>query len=237
MSSSDYVIRLAVGHKEGPNSASLRIWSPKGKSDVYAGIRERAGDMKFSLHESGECNAGLTAQFSKQETEAIAAMGGSRHQSRWVRARPTGFQIIIPLQFIFPSSELRKWKLSTVKDNKTLWISPPKEGHSIYVSIAFSSQEIADHKWPGIDGGTNLIDSKLLPHGDKVWVLWKDYPTTDAVRAMFSRARRHKQETQPVLFSDSTGDLSEGPRSLIIEGHNDHQDRLIVIDAATESLM
>lgn len=58
------------------------IWSPPGKSDVYASVRERAGDFKISLHESGACNAGLTDQFAAKETDAIAAIGG-----RDIRAR------------------------------------------------------------------------------------------------------------------------------------------------------
>jgi hypothetical protein len=200
MASSDLVIRLAIGHKDGPNSAPLRIWSPEGKSDVYAGVRERAGDMKVSMHESGECCAGLTTQFSKQETVAVAAMGGSRHQSKWVRTKHTGLQVVIPLQFVFPESELRNWRQESVKDEKTLWISPPKNGHSIYVSIAFSGQEISDDKWPGVGDGTNLVDSKLLPNGEKVWVLWKEYITTNAVLTTFSEAREHMRQTEPVFF-------------------------------------
>ena len=236
MASSELVIRLAVGYKEGPNSATLRIWSPKGKSDVYASVRERAGDLKVSLHESGKCNAGLTSQFSEKETAAIAAMGGSRHQSEWIRARCTGLQTIIPLQFIFPVSELRRWKQQNVKDNKTTWISPPKDGHSIFVSLAFSGQEIPDHKWSGAGIGTNLVGSKLLPNGEKVWVWWQDRPTTKEILMIFSEARKHRQQREPVLFSTSTGDLSEGPRSLIFKEYK-QKGRLVIIDAATDSLM
>lgn len=69
----DFVVRVAVGHIQGPHSAVFRIWSPAGKSDDYASLREIAGEIKISLHETGDCNAGLTTQFSTQEVSAVAS--------------------------------------------------------------------------------------------------------------------------------------------------------------------
>ena len=108
--STDFVVRLAVGKIEGPYSATLRIWSPTGNSDVYASMRERGGDFKISLHESGKCTAGLTNEFARNETVAVTAMGGSRYQSEWTRTMHAGLQVIMPLQFALPASELRIWR-------------------------------------------------------------------------------------------------------------------------------
>ena len=155
-----------------------RIWSPSGKSDVYASVRERAGDFKVSLHESGECNAGLTSQFAAQEASAVTAMGGSRHQSRWIRDTHTGSRAVIPLQFAFPASELRTWREAPVQDSGITWIDPPSGGRSIVVSCAFSEQCLLDDKWPGCESGTHLVCWKLLPSGEKFWLLWEDCPTT-----------------------------------------------------------
>jgi hypothetical protein len=121
MASTDLVVRLAVGTPEGPNSATVRIWSPKGKSDVYASMRERAGDFKVSLHESGECNAGLTKQFAKKETDALNALGGKRHQNTWMRTQPSIREEVIPVQFVFPASELRTWR-DPVRDKSIIWL-------------------------------------------------------------------------------------------------------------------
>lgn len=38
----DFVARIAVGHDQAPLSAVFRIWSPSGKSDVYAAVRDIA---------------------------------------------------------------------------------------------------------------------------------------------------------------------------------------------------
>ena len=44
---SDFIVRVAVGNSDGPQSAVFRIWSPPGKSDVYAGVRDIAGEIKI----------------------------------------------------------------------------------------------------------------------------------------------------------------------------------------------
>ena len=71
MPDGEFVARLAVGRPDGPSSGVLRIWSPKGKSDVYASMRGIAGQVKISLHESGTYIAGLTTQFAAKEVEAV----------------------------------------------------------------------------------------------------------------------------------------------------------------------
>ena len=98
-SSRQFVVRLAAGAPEGPYSSAFRIWSPAGKSDVYAGVRERSGEMKVSLHADGNCLAGLTSDFAHREPVALAALGGKRHQSKWQRTTHVGSQFVAPLQF------------------------------------------------------------------------------------------------------------------------------------------
>ena len=111
----DFVARIAVGHIQRPYSAVFRIWSPPGKSDVYANVREITREIKISLHESGKCNAGLTNEFSRQEESAVTAIGGSRHQSQWTRQTHVGSRVVTPLKFVIPVSELRTWRVEPVE--------------------------------------------------------------------------------------------------------------------------
>jgi len=235
MASTDLVIRLAVGYAEGPYSATLRIWSPKGKSDVYASVRERAGDFKVSLHESGECNAGLTTQFAEKETDALTAMGGTRHQSTWRRAKHSGLRVVTPLQFAFPASELRTWRKNPVQDKAITWIDPPPRKHTIIVSLIFSGYELSDDKWPGRNNGTHLIDTKLLPNGEKFWLLRQECPTTVLEESLLTEARKIKKERMPVRFSTITDDTPPGPRIMIFKEFPQDQ-LLIVLDAAADTL-
>ena len=224
--------RLVVGQEGLPTSGTLRIWSPAGKSDVYAAMRGIAGKCKISLHTSGECLAGLTEQFARKESDAVNAMGGSRHQSRWTRATHVGSRVITPLQFVIPATELRPFPQSSLSSsrNDITWIVPPSSGRSIIVSCLFSGQEVQDADWPGRTHQTRLVGSKILPNGEKFWLIWQDFPTGDVERLMLTEASVHMARTIMVPFSEN--DPREPARRLLIFREFPEARQLIVMDAA-----
>jgi hypothetical protein len=228
----DFVVRVAVGSLHGPQSAIFRIWSPLGKSDVYASVRGIAGKIKISLHETGECIAGLTTQFAKQETVAIDVMGGSRHQSRWTRLKHVASGIVVPLQFAIPASELRPIEGEPAAASKTVtWLEPPVHGRSVIISCAFSGQSLADNEWPGRRNGTNLLGIKILPNSEKFWLFWQDCPTSPIEQMIFSEADAHMKQQEIVRFTGITDDTPPAPRRLIFREFA--EDRLLVVlDAA-----
>jgi hypothetical protein len=230
--SDDFVVRVAVGSTLGPQSAILRVWSPYGKSDVYASVRNISGQIKVSLHETGECSAGLTSQFAKRETAAISAMGGSRHQSRWIRLKHVGSRIVVPLQFAVPSSELRPpiIKPSAIS-RKIKWLEAPVEGRSVIISCVFSGQALPDPDWPGRCNGTQLLGTKLLPNGEKFWLIWQDCPTGLVEEMIFSEAAAHMKRQKPVRFSGITEDTPPAPRRLLFREFLE-DGLLVVLDAA-----
>jgi hypothetical protein len=229
----DFVARIAVGNSPIPLSAVFRIWSPNGKSDVYAAVRDIAGDIKISLHGTGECNAGLTAQFAKQELSAVTAMGGSRHQSQWRRQTHSDHLIVTPLQFVIPASELRMWRESPIKTEKVTWLEPPEQGRSIIISCIFSGPSLSDDEWPGRCNGTHLLGTKILPNGEKFWLIWQDCQTGQVEEGILSEAEAHMKQQKPVRFSGISDDTPPAPRSLIFKEYP--KDRLLVIlDAAAK---
>jgi len=233
----DFVVRVAVGSLLGPQSAIFRIWSPPIKSDVYASVRGIAGEIKISLHETGECNAGLTTQFAKREKVAVHAMGGSRHQSRWTRLMHVGSRVVVPLQFVIPASELRPTEEKPISASKKVtWLEPPERGRSIIISCAFTGQPLADHEWPGRRNGTHLLGIKLLPNSEKFWLFWQDCPTGPVEQMIFSEAEAHMKRQKVVRFSGITEDTLPAPRRLLFREFfkNPEEERLVVLDAATQ---
>ena len=229
----DFVARIAVGNVQGSQSAVFRIWSPNGKSDVYAAVRDIAGDIKISLHETGECNAGLTTQFARRELEAVTSMGSSRHQSQWFRQTHVGSLIVTPLQFVIPASELRIWRDTPIETEKVTWLEPPGQGRSLIISCIFSGQSLPDDEWPGRRNGTNFFGTKLLPNGEKFWLIWQNCPTGPIEQQILSEAQAHRKRQRPVRFSSITDDTPPAPRSLIFKEYP--TDRLLVVlDAAAQ---
>ena len=226
-----FVVRLAVGTPEGPYSAALRIWSPAGKSDVYAGVRERSGEMKVSLHADGTCLAGLTRDFALREPAALAALGGKRHQSKWQRTTHAGSQFVTPLQFSLPASELRTWRTRSSSDPNITWLPSPAAEHSVIITCGFSGQLLPDEEWPGRENGTHLAGSKLLPNGEKLWVLWQYCPTSPLELSMLAEARTLLSRPGMVHFSAAAGEPTPAPRILIFKDcPADHL--LVILDAA-----
>ena len=227
----DFVERLAVGIPDGPYSASLRVWSPPGKSDVYAGIRERAGEHKVSLHSDGRCLSGLTKNFADSEPVALAALGGSRHQSNWMRRTHLGSQFTTPLQFAFPHSELRTWRTTSKSDASITWIAPPRERHSVIVTCGFSGQLIPDHDWPGKWNGTELLGVKILPNGEKFWLFYQYCPTSETELSMLAESKELLSKPGMVHFSGVDANSPPPPRYLIFK-HFPEDRLLVVIDSA-----
>ena len=231
LSDGEFVVRLAVGRPNGPSSSVLRIWSPKGKSDVYASMRDIAGQVKISLHESGTCIAGLTTQFAAKEVEAVAAMGGGRHQNKWTRLRHLGRRIVTPLQFVVPGSELRLPPGETATNGEVEQIEAPDPDRSIVISCIYSGQCLSNDHWPGRRNRTRLAGSKLLPNGEKFWLVWQDCPTTDLEREILREADAHAARTDMVPFSRPKQDTGSPERTLIFKEFP--KDRcLLVMDAA-----
>ena len=231
MPDGEFIARLAVGEPNGPSSGVLRIWSPKGKGDVYASMRSIAGQVKISLHESGSCIAGLTSQFAAKEVEAVAAMGGLRHQNKWTRIRHTGERVVTPLQFVVPESQLRLRPGETTADNEVERIKAPDSGRSIVISCIFSGQCLSNDNWPGRRNRTRLVGSKLLPNGEKFWLIWQDCPTTDLEQDILREAEAHAATTDMVPFSRPKEDTGSPERTLIFREFP--EDRcLLVMDAA-----
>jgi hypothetical protein len=229
----DFVVRVAVGRALGPQSAVFRIWSPPGKSDVYAAVRDIAGDIKISLHETGKCNAGLTIQFSRREMAAVTAMGGSRHQSQWIRQTHVGSLIVTPLQFVIPDSELSIWRDKPIVTEKVTWLEPPGHGRSLVSSCIFSGQSLPDYEWPGRHNGTNFLGTKLLPNGEKFWLIWQNYPTGPIEQQILSESKAHMKRQRPVRFSNINDDTPPAPRSMIFKEYPKDQ-LLVILDAAAK---
>jgi hypothetical protein len=226
--------RIAVGYPPEPQSGIYRIWNQKGKSNIFVSVRDIADQIKISLHESGECNAGLTGQFAQKEMAAVAAMGGSRHQSRWIRRTHTGSRVITPLQIVVPATELNKCSEYHATKKKITWIAPPEAGHSIIISCMFSGQYLSDDEWPGRNNGTQLIGIKILPNGEKFWLIWQNCPTDMLEHKILSEANTHLKQQKIVRFSGIRSDDPPPQRRLIFREFFDN-DLLIILDALIKS--
>jgi hypothetical protein len=74
-------VRFAVLAGDGARSATWRVWTGRHTRDVYFTARGMRGTWKTSLHESGNWQHGLTAEFQQLQGEIAT----TRHFDIWQR--------------------------------------------------------------------------------------------------------------------------------------------------------
>ena len=196
----DLEIRVAVGTPSGPNSHIFRVWSRRGESNIYAAIRESAASVKISLHDGGECHAGLTSELARKNPELVTQLGGSRHQSKWFRRTHVGSQQEVPLVFAVPVAGLSHWRRQPPSAPSLVWLSPPPTG-VIAISCVFTGSHLGENEWPGRDRGDTLLGMKRLPNGETFWLLWFASTAHSRVTSVLEYAQEKMSSTTPVQLA------------------------------------
>lgn len=230
-SDSAFVFRIGVGEPNGANSAILRIWTTRRKSDVYVSFREIVDAAKISLHESGACSSGLTTEAADAEGTLVQSLGGSRHQHRWTRRTHLGSKSAVALHVCFPHSEIVSWRTKPATSNGVRWLSAPAEGRSTIVSCVYTGSLRDDSEWPGKKRGFAFLASTILPNGEKFWLLAEDCPTTPVERHILAEARRRFEGEEPLKFAGEFPGADIGPR-LTAFGLNPDIEGYLLVDVA-----
>jgi hypothetical protein len=90
---------------------------------------------------------------------------------------------------------------------------------------------VEDATWPGKANGTQLIGTKILPNGEKFWLLWQDCPTSERELSMMRSARDRLAREQMLPFK-STGDSKEAIARMLVFEEDKPQPVLVVLDMA-----
>ena len=119
----------------------------------------------------------------------------------------------------------------TATDDEVERIEAPDPDRSIVISCIYSGQFLSNDHWPGRRNRARLAGSKLLPNGEKFWLVWQDCPTTDLEREILREAEAHAARTEMVPFARPKQDTGSPERTLIFKEFP--EDRcLLVMDAA-----
>jgi hypothetical protein len=123
-------LRFGVRSEDGLESSIWRLTTTDA-GDVYVSVRSIMGEMKASLHQSGECQVSLTSQYAATRMDVE-----NRHFDTWYRPKLTQeLQGTVPLMITFPVSDLRTPTMQLPASKEVLWIPSPQG--SEYVQILF----------------------------------------------------------------------------------------------------
>jgi hypothetical protein len=196
------VARFAVGIEDGPRSAVWRLWTQKGKSDVYnIAARAQGGHFKVSLHESGEWRFA----FTKEHWKGRASTGGEdRVIERWrrppsVEGVTRAFTVIVPSGEIGLPRHPLTGKAKKYTKNVT-WVPPASEGFATHFVVMY------------IDPGGPELDEQArlrLPNGQSICLQVREHPISEAEKrqlrdGQLSIAEKVRQEPEAVRAAVDT---------------------------------
>lgn len=217
-SSTDQVLRVAVGTPAGPRSAVYRIWAPamKGaRSDVYIALR-RLGDFKVSLH-------GPLAEHSSRGHLAVSRelqddLGiGSRFLLTWPRGTATASRFEPEFQLVLPTSELHAEPEGDDDFTDVVWLTPASADGAVHICIVLSDATRGPD-WPGrSELGTSLCSRFQLGDGQHcniVSAITKEID--DASRFRFRNAIDNLRMASPTFKVGDPVLTESGTRAVLV---------------------
>lgn len=201
----------------GRRSGVWRVWANVGKSDVYVAVRTIAGLSKISLHETGACNASMTAQSIAMDSTVLDTLNGTRHLDQWRRPLLTGRLLSIPLRLRFPASELRAG-IDSVPEQNLCWLPPPDDGETCDVVFMFTSTPHDPGDWPWRTTGGTCLASTVLANGETLWLVSKNYTTGQPLVTVLDE---RKPANLPVGSRLLMGELGPGNIRIITDAASD----------------
>lgn len=227
-------LRFAGGSAEGPRSSIWRLFTgKKPRSDVYLAVRDIAGAIKASLHESGQWQVSFTTQFESQLRNLSDSRLASRHIDQWTRPQDISSGLTLAFRIIVPTSELRV--MPTTPDKPTCWVPPAPTAWATEFAVLLSRAQIKVLGWPGKRSmRTQLLAKYLLPNLETLWIV---YRTHELGKVMRDRIAEHSAALRKGLreWVISNPNLA-GPHARIILGGAEPDGSRFFLDMAADTV-
>lgn len=212
-------LRFTVGepHRRG---TIWRLWANRGSDDVYLGSRNTAGEVKVSLHQSGDWRLQMVAPESPKTVHFHNAQGSrnGRILDRWNRPTPNTVGWTHALSIVLPEHHL-----VTVRDDDVRWYDVrwypaplPDEQVEFEIHIVAPQQGIVSYNKLLKNGGRiSVIDALQLASGDVALVLALTVTTTREEAGYIARCETLARLGSPLVTEfDHSPQLA--PRTLVL---------------------
>lgn len=179
-----FKLRLAVGTRDGPQSAVWEVFTGGKKSDVYVANRHVASQLKVSLHESGVWRLAYTAEYAAT-LKARGEGSEDRLQARWQRppeARPGWTHAI---SVVVPVAELWKPEPPLPIPSEVTWRRAPAPGMESHFAVFFERGSGFVARRPAGE----IVAISPLPNGDNLWVIAADVRSSPENLARYEQSK------------------------------------------------
>ena len=163
---------LRFGIRDGQKrAATWKTWteSPGGRSELYIGSRHLSGQLKASLHDSGEWHIAYSEGFFQAR---VAGTGpADRFVTRWTRPAALQPGVTLAFRIVTPALAVTS-PISPSDETKLCWIPNAPTGKATEIDVILTAPGALTTAWPGQRSmGTQLAGSVQLANGDMAWVV------------------------------------------------------------------
>ena len=219
-------LRFAVG---GPRLRSTiwRLWANAGTDDIYIASRQTAGEMKVSLHQSGDWRVQVV-QPDRPKTVHFGArvIEDGRVLHRWQRPESNAVGWTHALSVVVPGSQLSVVPNDRVRWDDVRWLPAPGIEEQVEFDIHVVRPNLGwiSHRAMLLEGvRVSVMDVLQLSSGDVVVVTALVGPALRDELAMITRWEDESRTDSPPPEWDRSAEL--GPRRLFIAVGPDGQQR------------
>jgi len=198
----EQAIRFGISDGYGRRAATWKIWTPKGKSDIYLTNRELKGALKTSLHPSGSWHVAYDENTFKEYIDGVIPTQKDRFLKKWPRPKSIAPGVTLAFRIVTPHSSVTSPVSKAEKNVDWLPNCPP--GRATEVDILILSPTTLVNGWPGKNEmGTELVRFYRLPNGESVWVVYWVINMPDLSRVPEGKGRFFRGRTREDLKSDN----------------------------------
>jgi hypothetical protein len=180
-------LRFAVG-EPGRRGTIWRLWASRDTDDVYLGSRHTSGEVKLSLHQSGDWRLQVVNP-DRPKTVRFGRLDGShegRILDRWRRPETNAVGWTHALTIILPEQHMVPIPDDDVPWEDVRWLSPPGRGEHVAfeVSIVTPGHGIMSYRELLSSGGRLAVMDALQLAGGDVAIVLALTVATNEVEAM-----------------------------------------------------
>jgi hypothetical protein len=224
-----HAVRFLVEDPRGRTSSTWRVWSNRDKSDVYFAHRDAAGELKGSLHETGDWRYGMTTERLATAANVRGWDGRNRYIMRWKRPPEIVSGLTLAVEFGFLTEELQLIPGVDRKGCIVLPSAPPGEAVLVVLFIAKSDAHLGG-RWPGeYDMCSQHVADFPLESGERVYLVSTHITPPPITREDLNAKRREfawMKDTESLRARFCSVVINEDESRLFIEGAV-HPDRVL----------
>lgn len=205
-------VRTSTGHK----AATWKVWAPsETKHDVYLACRSLKGELKASLHQSGNWHVAFSKKFYDNGFVDEVNRPESRFIDRWLCPQEIAQGVTLAFRVVVPCFSATREDVEAEED--VIWVPSAPEKHAIQFAIVLTSPTCVVSDWPGKRSmNTQLVGSFILSSKETVWVVYSTVPFQPSMpktgKACFFKGVDPAVFNSPTLRAVFFGEEPDGSR-------------------------